>query len=146
MPCGSELSLTMAGRPRGTFGTPRITKALTKNICDLIEIGMAPRYAAQHEGISERTFRHWMRLAQQAEEKDEQIKSYSDLFAAITRARARCVKRMLMRGHSGEKGERTTALWILEKQFKDEYGYSRNEQENKPVEIVIKGGLPEFPK
>jgi hypothetical protein len=133
-----------AGRPKGS---KKITKELTKKICDLIEIGMPPRYAAQHEGVSERLFRHWIQLGKQAEEKDQWIKTYSDFFSDIARARARCVKRMLLRGHSGEKGERLTALWILEKQFKDEYGYSRNEQENKPpVEIIIKGGLPEFQK
>ncbi len=133
----------MAGRPSGT---KRITKELTKNICDLIEIGMPPHYAAQHEGIPERTFQSWMQLARQAEEKDEWVRVYSEFSASIARARARCVKRMLLRAHSGEKGERTTSRWILEKQFKSEYGYSRNEHENQEVKIVIEGGLPKSPR
>ncbi len=134
-----------AGRPKGTMGTRRITKELTKTICDLIEIGMPPHYAAQSEGISERTYYHWMRLAQQAEEKDQWVKSYSDFFAEIARARAKCIKRMLVRAHSGEKGS-STAMWVLEKQYRSEYGHFVKEQENQKLEISIKGGLPEFPK
>jgi hypothetical protein len=132
----------MAGRPKGTFGTKRITKELTKNICDLIEIGMPPHYAAQEQGISERLFQIWMQLGRQAQEKDEWIKSYSDFFSEIARARARCIKRMLVRAHTGEKGS-STAMWVLEKQYREEFGSSKPDDGKQQIEIVVKNAIRE---
>lgn len=121
------------GRPKGS---KKITTELLKAICDLIEIGTPPHHAAGANGIEERTFREWRTQAEQGNS------AYSEFFAAIARARHKTVGNMLLRAHSGGKGS-SAAMWVLEKQYRDEFGPSKSEDEKKEIKIVIEGGLRE---
>lgn len=102
-------------RPKGTTGTQRITKKLTESICKMLEIAVPQKYAAEANGIHEKTFEYWMR---KGEEGDP---SYVNFFRAATRAKAKAVPNMHVRALSGGKGS-NAAMWLLERRHHEEYG------------------------
>lgn len=108
------------GRPpgAGTLCTPAVTQA----ICDRLEIAVPEKWAAEENGVSESIFYRWLRLGQQGQEP------YSAFFAAVTRAKAKCVANLHVQALGGGKGS-SQATWMLERRFWREYA------EHKRVEI-----------
>jgi hypothetical protein len=95
------------GRP--TKLTPEVTEA----ICQAIRIGTPQKYAAEGNGIAEDTLLGWMRRGAAAEEP------YDKFFEAVTRARADCVKRLVINSQGdGPSGAR----WLLERRYPSEFG------------------------
>ena len=119
----------MAGRPRGS---KQITKALTKAICDMIEIGTPAYHAAVANGVQPDAYREWILKARLGNE------AYSAFYRAITRAKSMAVPNMLLRAHAGGKGSHS-ALFVLERRYAKHFGASKNEKENKPVTINVIG-------
>jgi len=114
----------------------RLTPQLTDAICQMLEIGTPCKHAALANGINERTFRHWM------EQGEAGIVPYKSFFAAVTRARARAVPNMLVKGLEGEKGS-SMAAWILERRYSKYFSLKSKDKEKQEVTINIKGGLRE---
>lgn len=100
------------GRP--TKLTPEIQKA----ICDMLEIAVAEKHAAEANGIAEQTFHEWMRRGEAGESP------YDDFYVAATRARARAIPNLHIKALQGGKGS-SQALWFLERRFREEYGPSQ---------------------
>jgi hypothetical protein len=124
------------GRPKGSSSL--LTKARTLQICRMLEIAMPEKYAAEANGVSDRTFRDWMSKGA------EGIAPYAGFHAAVSRARARGMLNMLVRALKGGKGS-GAAMWTLERRYPEEYGPRFRVVEKSDVKITIEGGLPKFP-
>jgi hypothetical protein len=71
------------GRPPGRpAGTPeKLTLDVQRGICNQLELGVPDKWAAESEGISERTYYEWL------EKGAKGIEPYAAFSAAVTRAR-----------------------------------------------------------
>ena len=95
---------TSRGKARHS-GTSRLTKALTDSICKMLEIAVPQKYAAEANGMPEKTFEDWMRKGGQG------IHPYANFAGAVTRAKAKAVPNMHVRALSGGKGS-GAAMWL----------------------------------
>jgi hypothetical protein len=73
------------------------------------------KYAAEKQGISERTYYDWLAKGEQG------IQPYSDLALAVMRATAEAVCNLTARALAGGSGA-SQATWFLERRFHREYG------------------------
>jgi hypothetical protein len=104
---------TKKGRPVGT--APKLTPAVQEGICAALKIGVPAKFAAEREGIRERTYYDWLAKGEQG------IQPYSDLALAVMRATAEAVCNLTARALAGGPGA-SHAPWILERCFRREYG------------------------
>jgi hypothetical protein len=82
-------------------------------ICQAIRLGVPQKYAAEGNGVDEQTVMLWMRRGRAGESP------YDQFFEAMTRARADCVKRLVVNAQGdGPSGAR----WILERRFSSQFG------------------------
>lgn len=98
-----------AGRPT------KLTSALQKTICKAVAIGATYQAAAEHAGITYKTFCEWMVRGESTQEP-----LYFAFRDAVTQANAQC-KITLLEKIQRAKDWRSKA-WILERRFPDEYG------------------------
>jgi len=110
-----ESHIGKRGRPPGSPN--KLTAEVAKAVCGLLEASVPDRYAAEANGLSERTFRRWMELGAAGR------KPYAEFFAAATRARARAVVRLVVKALSGGPGS-YQALRILERRYPRYFGRS----------------------
>ena len=101
------------GRRKGT--PDKYTAAVEKQICDLLELTVPQRLAAEAAGISERTYRYWCELGKDG------IEPYASFYVAVRTARARGAANLTTRAIKGEKGS-AAALVLLARRFPDDYG------------------------
>lgn len=101
------------GRPKGS--SPLLTPETQKAICDALEVSVPEKYAAEANGVDERTFHGWLEKAADGTEP------YASFRAAVTRARAKAVVNLTARALQGEKGS-SQATWLLERRYHREYG------------------------
>lgn len=92
------------GRPRKTA----VDAAVTKAICDNLELAMPIELAAEEAGVPARTARQW-------------ALDIPEFAAAVTRARARGAKLLVVRTLGGGKGS-SNAAWTLERRYREHYG------------------------
>jgi hypothetical protein len=97
-------------------GTPdKLTAAVEKQICDLLELTVPQNLAAEAAGISERTYRYWCELGKTG------MEPYASFHGAVRMARARGAANLTTRAIKGEKGS-AAALVLLARRFPREYG------------------------
>lgn len=101
------------GRPKGS--SPLCTPETQKAICDALELSVPDKYAAEANGIDERTLQKWV------EKGADGTEPYASFRAAVTRARAKAVLNLTGRALRGEKGS-AQATWFLERRYRKEYG------------------------
>jgi hypothetical protein len=105
-------SATKKGRPVGT-GT-KLTAAVLEGICASLRIGVPAKFAAEKEGIHERTFYDWLAKGEKG------TQPYRRLALAAMRATAEGVCNLTARALAGGSGA-AQATWILERRFRREY-------------------------
>jgi hypothetical protein len=106
-------SAAKKGRPVGT-GT-KLTAAVLEGICASLRIGVPAKFAAEKEGIHERTFYDWLAKGEKGKQP------YRRLALAAMRATAEGVCNLTARALAGGSGA-AQATWMLERRFPREYG------------------------
>jgi hypothetical protein len=104
---------TQKGRPVGT--APKLTPEVQEGICASLKIGVPAKYAAEKQGIRERTYYDWLAKSEQG------IQPYRDFALAVMRANAEGVCNLTARALAGGPGA-AQATWLLERRFRGEYG------------------------
>jgi hypothetical protein len=99
-------SAAKKGRPVGT-GT-KLTAAVLEGICASLRIGVPAKFAAEKEGIHERTFYDWLAKGEKG------TQPYRRLALAAMRATAEGVCNLTARALAGGSGA-AQATWILER-------------------------------
>jgi|HubBroStandDraft_6_1064221.scaffolds.fasta_scaffold328967_2 hypothetical protein len=100
------------GRPVGT--TTKLTPAVQEGICAALKIGVPAKYAAERQGIPERTYYDWLAKGEQG------IQPYHDFALAVMRATAEAVCYLTARALAGGSGA-AQSTWMLEHRFPREY-------------------------
>jgi hypothetical protein len=101
------------GRPPGTVHT--LTPTVQDGICAALRISVPAKYAAEAEGISERTFYEWLRKGAKG------IQPYRDFSLAVTRATGEAVCNLVARSLAGGPGA-WQARRLLERRYPQYYG------------------------
>ena len=117
----------------------KLTADREKAICANLQLGIPLCYAAEAEGVADRTVREWVERGNAGEEP------YARFAAALTRAKALAVKNLVIRSLSGGKGS-SNAEFHLSRRFREHYGSTRDDDGGKQeMRIVVEGGLPARP-
>jgi hypothetical protein len=112
------------------MGASKLTAALTKRICKRLALAVPLKYAAEAEGISERTIHDWLAKGRAGEDP------YVAFERDINKALAEAVTTLHTAAILGGRGS-SSATWLLEKRYRKEYGKDLPPPENdKPLEIV----------
>jgi hypothetical protein len=109
----SRKSAGRRGRPVGT--AQKLTPAVQEAICAALKISVPAKYAAEKEGVSERTFYDWLSKGAKG------VQPYRDFALAVNRATAEAVCNLTARALAGGPGA-AQATWFLEHRFRHEYG------------------------
>jgi hypothetical protein len=100
----------------GKRGRPtRLTAAVQAAICANLELALPLKLAAEAEGIPEMTVHHWIESGKEGREP------YAAFSEAVTRAKAKAAKNLVVRSLAGGKGS-ANANFHLERRFREDYG------------------------